>query len=415
MPKHGIGASSGSRAGDGSEWFSPRDLAAEVRQMAVGTSGGLLVTQKATSVFKHEILRQYNSAFLAKVASKSDGHRVMVVDGFAGRGRFEDGSPGSAELFMRAAATLSGVNTSIRLFERSKVDASHLATVAAEYGANGLDVISECADVASRLEATVSEAKGIPLFLFLDPCGQNLPFDLLVKVLAEMRGAKWPPTEALLNLSADFTRRIGGTVGKGIDTAGVETMDRMVGGDWWRQVALDAHAKTPGGTWGEAADAVATGYMERLAKAAGMGGVLVPVRRKPENQPTYHLAYLTRSNHGHWVMADALARARQKWLREVGPQEDDGQGALFDADPVGDLIDGEQTRAKSSARSRVLDVVGRERKFNLIDNVLDVYGTDYGVLTESNLGKAAAELVKDGLLAREPGKKLGQATFTYKG
>lgn len=383
--------------------------------MAAGTSGGLLVTQKATSVFKHEILRQYNSAFLAKVASRSDGHRVMVVDGFAGRGRFDDGKPGSAELFMHAAAGLSGVKTSIRLFERSRVDAEHLAKVAAEYRQKGLDVTSECADVAARLGATVSDAKGIPLFLFLDPCGQNLPFDLLVTVLADMRSAKRPPTEALLNLSADFTRRIGGTLSKGIDTAGLETMDRMVGGDWWRHVALDAHTETPDGTWGHAADAVATGYLQRLATAAGMGGVLVPVRRKPENQPTYHLAYLTRSNHGHWVMADALARARQKWLREVGPQDDDAQEALFDADPVGDLIDGEQTRAKSSVRSRMLDVAARERKFTLIDHVLDVYGTDYGVLTESNLGKVAAELVKDGRLTREPGKKLGQATFIYKG
>lgn len=383
--------------------------------MAVGTSGGLLVTQKATSVFKHEILRQYNSAFLAKVASTSDGHRVMVVDGFAGRGRFEDGASGSAELFMRAAAGLSRVNTSIRLFEKSMVDAAHLATVVAEYAAKGLDVTSECADISTRLEETAGQAKGIPLFLFLDPCGQNLPFDLLVKVLSQMRGAKWPPTEALLNLSADFTRRIGGTVGKGIDTAGVETMDRMVGGDWWRRVALDAHAKTPRGTWGEAADAVATGYMERLSRAAGMGGVLVPVRRKPENQPTYHLVYLTRSSHGHWVMADALARARQKWLREVGPQDDDAQGALFDADPVGDLIDGEQARAKSDARVRVLGVAESERKFSLIDHVLDVYGSDYGVLTESNLGKVAAELVKNRRLAREPGKKLGQAIFAYKG
>lgn len=113
-------------------------------------------------------------------------------------------------------------------------------------------------------------------------------------------------------------------------------------------------------------------------------------------------------------MADALARARQKWLREVGPQDDDAQGALFDADPVGDLIDGEQARAKSAARVRVLGVAERERKFSLIDHVLDVYGSDYGVLTESNLGKVAAELVKDRRLAREPGKKLGQAIFTYK-
>jgi hypothetical protein len=45
-----------------------------------------------------------------------------------------------------------------------------------------------------------------------------VPFDVLSKVLAQTRAAKRPATEALLNLSADFTRRIGGALKKGIDT-----------------------------------------------------------------------------------------------------------------------------------------------------------------------------------------------------
>jgi three-Cys-motif partner protein len=145
--------------------------------MAIGTSGGLLDSPKATSVFKHAILRQYVTPFIAKVGSSAPGGRVMLVDGFAGRGRFDDGNPGSAELFMRAAAGLPGVKTSIRLFERKKSDADRLSAVAAEYAAKGLDVTAERADIASRLEATVTSAEGIPLFLFLDPCGQNVPFE----------------------------------------------------------------------------------------------------------------------------------------------------------------------------------------------------------------------------------------------
>jgi three-Cys-motif partner protein len=380
--------------------------------MAVGTSGGLLDSPKATSVFKHAILRQYVTPFIAKVGSSAPGGRVMLVDGFAGRGRFDDGNPGSAELFMRAAAGLPGVKTSIRLFERKKSDADRLSAVAAEYAAKGLDVTAERADIASRLEATVTSAEGIPLFLFLDPCGQNVPFELLVNVLGAAREKKWPPTEALLNLSAEFTRRISGALNKGHDDAlGIEPMNTMMGGTWWQQLALDEHARTADGTWGRAADAVAFQYLRNLSDAAKMDGVLVPVRRKPENQPTYHLAYLTRSPDGLWVMADALARARQEWLREVGPQDDDPDGTLFAIDPVTDLIDVEQNSAKTRARARVLEVASRAKSFTLIPNVREVYGDDYGTLTESNLGKVVDELKQQGLLTREPGKPLGKATF----
>ena len=383
--------------------------------MAVGTAGGLLDSPKSTSVFKHEILRQYSKAFLAKVASKSDGHRVMVLDGFAGRGRFDDGTPGSAELFMQAAADLAGVSTAIRLFERNAVDADRLATVASEYVQRGVDVAVERADISTRLEETVAAAAGIPLFLFLDPCGQNLPFDLVVKVLRDVRGGTWPPTEALLNLSADFTRRIGGVLNKGLDTAGLLSMDRMMGGDWWREVVLEAHDDTRDGSWGPAADAVARQYVQRLSDAAKMDHVLVPVRRRPDNQPTYHLAYLTRSPHGQWVMADALAKARQVWLRDVGPQEDDTQQSLFELDPVGEMILSEQETAMRRAKLRLQGLAARELKFSLLDHVLVAFGDDYGVLTESNLGKVMAELVKDGKVVRDPGQRLAKAIYTYKG
>jgi len=53
----------------------------------------------------------------------------------------------------------------------------------------------------------------LPLFLFLDPTGLGLPYDVLVRLLTEKRRDGWPPTEVLLNFSLDAVRRIGGHVG----------------------------------------------------------------------------------------------------------------------------------------------------------------------------------------------------------
>lgn len=382
--------------------------------MSTGTTGGLLDSPKATSVFKHEILRQYVTPFLAKVASRSTDHRATLLDGFAGRGRFDNGDPGSAELFLRAVSGRPGINAHVRLFEKDKTSAARLSEVAAEYAARGIDVTVQRADIVDHLEEVVTLADGAPLFMLLDPCGQNVPFDMLVRILTGPRSSKWPPTEVMLNLGADFTRRISGTFEKGRDSAGIETMTRMVGGGWWKDLAVSVHAATADGSWGPAADAVANEYTRLLASATGMGGVLTPVRRKPENQPTYHLAFLTRSPHGHWVMANALALARQVWLREVGPQPDDDQQALFEVDSVGDMIIDEQEAAMTRARVRLRGLAQRERKFMLMDHVIEAYGSDYGLLTESNLGKVMRGLEKEGLLTHEKGN-LDRRIYTIKG
>ena len=65
--------------------------------MATGTSAGLLdSSDHAQSVFKHAIIRQYMRPFLAMTGSTSEQGRVVVMDGFAGRGRYPDGAPASA-------------------------------------------------------------------------------------------------------------------------------------------------------------------------------------------------------------------------------------------------------------------------------------------------------------------------------
>src|SRR5689334_8127705 len=60
------------------------------------------VRRKAAAAFKHGILSQYPPVFVAKAGSVTDG-RVVFLDGYAGQGRYDDGSPGSPLLFVQAA------------------------------------------------------------------------------------------------------------------------------------------------------------------------------------------------------------------------------------------------------------------------------------------------------------------------
>ena len=383
--------------------------------MATGTGGGLLGTAGATSVFKHKILDSYIAPFVSKVGSQAEGRRVMVVDGFAGRGRFYDDRPASAEHFLRVAEQREpGVHTLVRLYEINTADFTMLQSVTDEYRGRGVDAIARNMDVRPQVDEVLREASGIPLFLFLDPCGATLPFADLVRALTTSgRDKKWPPTEVLINFSADFTRRIGGALAKGVEGSGGELMDRVVGGRWWRERAIEEHARSADGTWGSAADAVAEEYGRRLGAAAGMGGAVTPVRRKPENQPTYHLVYLTRSEEGLWVMAGAIARARQEWLRFVGPQADDDELALFSVgDQVGELIDQEQEECAVRVRGNVLDLTRRLPTFRPVDHTLSILGDDYGTVAEKTVTAVLRDLVSEKKLFREPGQRAHQARFT---
>jgi three-Cys-motif partner protein len=105
--------------------------------MATGTSAGLLESSdRAQSVFKHAIIRQYMPPFLAMTGSTARDRRVVVMDGFAGRGRYPDGTPASAELIMQSVRGLQRSRTVATFFaESDPKQYRELAAVVGEYAA----------------------------------------------------------------------------------------------------------------------------------------------------------------------------------------------------------------------------------------------------------------------------------------
>jgi hypothetical protein len=246
-------------------------------------------------------------------------------------------------------------------------------------------------EVAGHLPKVLAQARDVPLFLFLDPCGANLPYEDLAAVLRGSRRQAWPPTEVLLNFSADLTRRAAGVLNAGLeDHDALPVMDRVSGGRWWRQLALDAHAASSGQDFEAAAFAVVGEYARRLAAETRMHPVTVPVRRRVRHQPVYHLVFLTRSPYGIWVFADAVAHARQEWMRALGPADDDEDGALFTfADTVDTQIEAEQHGVYETVQNNLRALVtSRRSSTTLVEHTWEVFGTCYGVATEATVRKA---------------------------
>ncbi|MFE6446858.1 three-Cys-motif partner protein TcmP [Nocardiopsis dassonvillei] len=382
--------------------------------MSTGTTAGLLEDSDshAQSVFKHEILRQYMSPFIAMAGSTATSNRLTVLDGFAGRGRYPGGEPGSAEHILQAVQRLQDSRkVSAYFVEKSRKDFEILASVVEEYASSGMQAHALHGSLEDHLETVIASATGMPLLLFLDPCGAGLPFQRLAEIVNGSRRGKKPPTEILLNFNSDLSRRATGSLRKGLlQDPIIRHMDLTCGGEWWRETALTALNTSATGNFEPVAHAVADEYTRRLADAGGMLSVNVPVRRRLSRQPIYHLAFFTHSSHGLWMFANAIGKARQKWLQHWGKLEagDTPEETLFGPPQNMDwLIDEEAEKARERVRQNLLRLVRSGTTFKLVTRAREVYGDVYGVAIESTVTKAVRTLEASGeLVVRERSKKV---------
>ena len=296
---------------------------------------------------------------------------------------------------MMLAAQKVKATTQIDIFlvEKNKSDFFRLDEVAAEYRDRGINVETRQGECAGYLDEALSWAKGASLFLFLDPCGAVLPFDTLAPTLRK-RG-NWPRTEVLMNFNADLIRRAGGQYKKGqLDLGGVAQADKVCGGEWWRDVALQAHLESGARNWETAAEAVATEYAKRLTSGTAFGSVVAPVRRQAHHQPVYFLIFLTSDPHGLWVFGVAAAKAREKWLRALGPDQEALEGMLFDT--VEDQIGREHEKATAQIADNIRALLADGQEKAVVKFTGDIFGAVYGEAKETAFTAALRHLVKDG-------------------
>lgn len=361
--------------------------------MATGAGENYWSERRLPSVFKHSLLNQYVPQFGGMTGSI--GRRVVYLDGYAGRGRYTDGTPASAEKILMAAQSQFervGLAWTCFFVEQEPESARVLDGVVAEYAAKGVTAHFHHGDVQDVLGQVVTSAVGCPLFVFLDPCGLGLPFDRLSGLLNGERKKDWPPTEFLLNFSLDAVRRIGGHVTGQRNEATLRRMDDAVGGRWWREHFAN-------GVSDGAVEAVVAGFSERMSAATGMHLVAVPVRRAPTHKPVYDLIFGTRKPHGLWVFGDKVARATQAWWdsREAVEAETDPD-ALFSVSatvrPVLETVEEAALPVITENLRTLLDT--HPAGFRVVDHTRAVFGEFYGQVREMVVRKAVKALHQQG-------------------
>jgi three-Cys-motif partner protein len=138
---------------------------------------------------KLRIFRAYLQPWAAKLGSKPRNARLVVVDGFAGRGRYLDGSPGSPEIAMQLARAAVSDARSYRvqcMFGESRQrNQSVLREIIGLYPEASAPLIED--DFWERIDDVQAFVALDPALIFIDPFGlAGLRFDRLVKLVDGM-------------------------------------------------------------------------------------------------------------------------------------------------------------------------------------------------------------------------------------
>ncbi|MFF0597343.1 three-Cys-motif partner protein TcmP [Streptomyces antibioticus] len=373
------------------------DLSGEsAGEKGLDSSSPFFVSKKAAAVLKHEILKQYVVPFASKVGRYAPDGRVVYLDGYAGPGRYEDGTPGSPALILDEAARIGGFRQLDCYFiEKQRKSYSSLAKLVEEAQQKGISAHALRGKVEKHLGQVLERAQGAPLFAFLDPFGLGVSYDSLTNQIFGSRG--WATgrhaTEILLNFNANAVRRIGGYLNSSKDIPGkeatLEAMDAACGGSWWRD-EFRASADNV-----EAVRRITNEFSKRVGQAVGASSWRIAVRNRAHHQVAYYLLYFTRHRDGAWLFGDAVSLAQVEWRRAcLPPPEED---ALFSA--VDTFDEEEKQREQEWVATIRRNIQGLQQKlgaFTVDAHLPQIMSGVLGEARQKHIRAAVKELYKEG-------------------
>ncbi|HVO67220.1 MAG TPA: three-Cys-motif partner protein TcmP [Syntrophales bacterium] len=353
------------------------------------------------SEYKDLILSYYLTPYLPKVCSL--GRSVVVIDCFAGPGRFEDGKDGSPLIIAKAVSVLARKNKSVsaRFIEERKKYYRKLE-------ANILEFNDFCEAKPGTFESSVAEigrlAKNNTVFVYIDPYGiKSLKFSLLASIYRYIQQGS--SVEVLLNFNSPSFVRNGLASLKveslkkmeydmndeelsDIDrTMQPEDIDEIAGGDYWRAIVRADLS------FQEKEKMCVNKYMEEMARYFN-GVCSYPIKEKYSHAvPKYRLIFGSRHPDALILMNDAVCTARDDFLMtEVV------DGFLFDLRKDDERHD--PLRLKSAIMDTARQIGTVERK-DLIVKTLEMVFGEYKI---SEHKKKISEMLKEGTLFSLSGK-----------
>ncbi|MFC7047334.1 three-Cys-motif partner protein TcmP [Halobacteriaceae archaeon GCM10025711] len=279
---------------------------------------------------KHRILRKYLVPWTRILSSGNP--RIHYFDGFAGRGYYEDGEPGSPLLAMDVADEHADLFDEFlcTFIEKNSQNYSDLVEAVEQRERTVSDKVKvyhhneAFADVARDLMDSL-EGEIVPSFFFIDPFGyKGVPFELISEIL----NLRDQGVEVFLTFMVRDIRRFL------TDEGHENSISEIMGTDAWKEIRDQPNIENK-------EEEILKLYEQQLKQAADMEYVWPFEMKMPERRETvYYLIHSTNHFMGFKIMKDVMfVEGAEDQFAYLGPEHygyDSGQQKIFEHTDNGD-------------------------------------------------------------------------------
>ena len=336
------------------------------------------------SIIKDQVLRSYLPSYLAKVNKL--GKPILIVDGFAGPGKFEDGSEGSPLIICSAAESFVPGKYRAFFINKDRVHHEKLTNFLLE--ANLLEptvtpILGDAVEILPNLRRNIRDHT---VFLYLDPFGPTgSPFHILEPFLTRDKRFS---TEIVLMMHMPIVHRLAARnavlEGREYDTLIQQyhtAMTETFGGEYWKSIMLDDQLSPE-----EREFHLINAYKEKLSQYLPFVGSC-PVRASRHERIKYFIVFASRHPDAMLLMNDSMAQAYSRRMHEVAVA-----GTFFEKS------DWQNERNVTGLREAVLAQVERNPGLSRINLWLKIVQANFMLYLEKEYRQTVQQLVDEGVL-----------------
>lgn len=271
-------------------------------------------SKRPWSRIKDAILGSYMSPYFAKL-SRVPNRKFLVIDAFAGPGRFEDGQPGSPLIICQAAEKYARDNYEAIFINIAEEHHQKLSSILQRANfRNAKAVHGDSRDVLREIHSRLDEP--LTVFLYMDPFGlKETSFDLMRPFIE--RNPDYS-TEILVNLQAPALHRLAArdAFSENPDSETIRsfhrTLSQVLGGDYWKRPML--HDELPAR---EREETVIRGYRELLSSTNYLRYTgACPIQQSRSSRAKYYMIFASRHLDATKLFNDEMLKAFEQYMNK---------------------------------------------------------------------------------------------------
>ncbi len=307
--------------------------------------------KRSWSVIKDQVLSSYMSPYLAKV--KSLKKRILLIDGFAGPGAFENGAPGSPLIMCQAAEKYAKGNYRAFFFNNKPDFHEKLTSILDKQGWLGA-ATPILGDTTKLLPQIPNLLRDQTVFLYLDPFGPTgSPYSLIEPFLTRNNSYS---TEIVIMMHMPIAHRLAarnvvaeGRADEPLIQRYHQTMNEIFGGDYWKPIMFAPNLSAE-----EREFQLIEAYRAKLAAHLPYTGYC-PVRKGEQDRIKYFIVFASRHPDAMLLMHDAMIKAYFERMHE-----DAYVGTLFEENSWSDMLSTQGLRETILAEVNQCPGINRE-------------------------------------------------------